>query len=261
MKRAAKRLLSRVAPAPHDPGFRVLLYHAVDEPDSADRLSLRVAPQAFRAQMELLHAEGYRVVPLRDVLNSDDGHGPRVAITFDDGYQSQLQAVPVLEEFGFSATFFVVSRFLDGETTDAHYWEQWKYMRWEDIRRLAGTGFEMGCHSASHQRLTGCSPASLEVEIRGAKSRLEDFLGQPVLSFSYPHGATSRAVQRLVQNAGYRLACTSFFGANRAPVQSFAVRRTEVSGADSLIDFRRKLQGRYDWLGHWQRGRLARALT
>jgi hypothetical protein len=55
-----------------------------------------------------------------------------------------------------------------------------------------------------------------------------------------------------VARAGYQLACTSRYGVNRTVGPSYAVRRTEVSGTDSLWDFRMKLAGRYDWFGYWQ---------
>ena len=72
-------------------------------------------------------------------------------------------------------------------------------------------------------------------------------------SFSYPYGAYNDVVQQIVKEAGYRLACTSIYGTNRTPWRRFELRRIEISGADRLVDFRHKLQGKYDWLGHWQR--------
>lgn len=256
MKQTVKRALARLGPAPRDPGFRILLYHAVDTMEPTDRLSLRVPPEVFRAQMEVLRTEGYQVVPMRSLLHGlDNGDVARVAITFDDGYRSQLRAAATLEEFGFPATFFVVIRFVNGDQTGTHYWERWDHMGWEDLRALSGRGFEIGAHSVSHSRLTRCPPGELRQEVTGAKSCLEDRLGEAVMSFSYPYGAHNDTVRRAVQEAGYRLACTSVYGANRSPWPWFELRRTEISGRDLLDDFRWKLQGKYDWLGYWQRWR------
>ena len=69
--------------------------------------------------------------------------------------------------------------------------------------------------------------------------------------FSYPFGRHESRVRRAVERAGYCLACTSRYGLNRSR-QSYAVRRTEVTGTDTLADFRRKLRGKYDWLGYWK---------
>ena len=261
MKQAIKRTIARFAPAKTESGLRILLYHAVEELDPADRLSLRVSPEAFRVQMALLREAGYQVVPLRSPLDGADGNGTaRVVITFDDGYASQLAAADVLEEFGYPATFFVAPRFLDGNAAGRDYWERWGYMDWGQLRSLADRGFEVGAHSASHpERLTQCSSVEVEQEIAGAKRLLEQRLGGPVESFSYPHGAYNAAVERSVQEAGYRLACTSVAGINRDPWRWFALRRTEIAGTDGLMEFQQKLQGKYDWVGPWHQWRAAHA--
>src|SRR4051812_1999188 len=99
MKRMLRHEMARLSPAQATGGVRILLYHAVDAPDSADALGLRVSREAFLNQMHLLRTEGYRVVSLASVLESNTGDGsPRIAITFDDGYRSQEWAVEILRE-------------------------------------------------------------------------------------------------------------------------------------------------------------------
>ena len=260
MKPAITRTLSRLAPRARHPGVRVLLYHAVGAADPSDRLSLRVPLEAFRAQMRLLKEEGYRVVPLRSLLEGgEEGQGQRVAITFDDGYRDQLQAAVVLQEFGYPATFFVIVHSLDGTRHGSHYWEHWKHMDWADLGTLVDRGFEVGAHSMSHAPLTRCSAAQLLEQVAGAKQQLEARLGRPVLSFSYPHGAYDERVQDVVARTGYRLACTSVCGGNRMPASLLAVRRLEIVGTDRVEDVRRKLQGHYDWLIPWHTWRAAHA--
>ncbi len=260
MKQALKRTVARLALTQIDPGFRILLYHAVEESDPADRLSLRVSPDAFRAQMALLRDESCRVVPLASLPDGADHDADCVAITFDDGYASQLVAADILQEFGYPATFFLVPRFLSGQGGGADYWDRWGYMNWSDARNLLSKGFEVGSPSFSHPvRLTACTAAELEQEIRGSKRALETELGLTGLSFSYPHGMYNEAITRMVGEVGYRLACTSVIGTNRRPWQWFALRRTEISGTDGLADVQRKLQGKYDWIGSWHQWRAAHA--
>ena len=261
MKQAIKRTIARFAPAKTESGLRILLYHAVEESDPSDRMSLKVPPDAFRAQMALLREAGYQVVPLMSPLDGADGDGTaRVVITFDDGYASQLAAADILEEFGFPATLFVVPAFLDGRVRGEGYWERWGHFGWRELAALASRGFDIGAHSASHpERLTRCSSVEVEQEIAGAKRLLEQRLGRPVGSFSYPHGAYNAAVERSVQEAGYRLACTSVAGINRDPWRWFALRRTEIAGTDGLVEFQQKLQGKYDWVGPWHQWRAAHA--
>jgi len=253
MKRALCRAVARVAPATSTGGVRVLLYHAIDDPDPADPMSLRVPRHRFLEQMTLLRDEGYSVVPLRTVFDggpADDHH--RVAITFDDGYRSQAWAATLLREFGFPATFFVVPRFLDGVPSTTRYWEKWGHLGWDDAAALAEHGFELGAHSMTHPDLRRCAATELEGEVSGARGLLERRFGRAVVTFSYPHGRYDRRVRGAVERAGYQLACTSRYGINRTSGPSYEVSRTEVSGDDDLGTFRAKLQGKYDWLGYWQ---------
>jgi peptidoglycan/xylan/chitin deacetylase (PgdA/CDA1 family) len=95
----SNRLLNLV-----DPPVVVLLYHRVTTLTS-DPEMLSVSPDNFRAQMRHLK----ETVPL--VRFEEDWtkvSKPAVAITFDDGYaDNALEALPILEEVGVPATFFV----------------------------------------------------------------------------------------------------------------------------------------------------------
>ena len=228
-------------------------------------MGLRVSREAFREQMQLLDTAGYRVVPLMRMLEAappaEGSREPRetvpreVALTFDDGYRSEMLAADTLKEFGFTATFFVVPRFLDGVQQPGHYWEHWPHMNWDDLRPLVEAGFEIGAHSMTHPDLTECDSGRLMDEVAGAKALLERRLGREIVSFSYPHGRHNSHVREAAGRAGYRLACTSRYGLNKTTgtaAPRYDVARTEVTGTDRLADFRRKLQGRYDWLARWQ---------
>lgn len=252
MKRALRRAVARVVPEAAAGGVRVLLYHAVEEPDSADWLSLRVRPASFHQQMMRLRDAGYAVVPLAALLDPPDEGRLHVAITFDDGYRSQLWAADVLREFGFPATFFVTPRFLDGVASPAAYWERWGHLQWSDAAALLAGGFEIGAHSMTHPDLRRCSDAELESEVAGVKDALEQRLGASIVSFSYPYGRYDDRVKAAATRTGYRLACTSRYGVNRTAGPAYAVYRTEVAGTDDATDFRWKLAGKYDWLGYWQ---------
>lgn len=84
----------------------VLMYHRVAE-EPYDPFGLAVRPDTFADQISSLqrHAD---VVPLSDVLRAT--RGPRVAVTFDDGYADNLHhALAVLEHNDVPATFFVTS--------------------------------------------------------------------------------------------------------------------------------------------------------
>ncbi|MDF9392723.1 MULTISPECIES: polysaccharide deacetylase family protein [Methylococcus] len=92
-------------------GVTVLMYHGVME-DSvvlAEGDWLQVRASEFRSQMQHL-SQYYRVVPLERAWEEEDDGRPRVALTFDDGYANNYRvAFPILREFGFAATIFLVT--------------------------------------------------------------------------------------------------------------------------------------------------------
>ncbi len=81
-----------------------LIYHRVTTLPS-DPEMLAVSPENFRAQMRYLK-DTVQLVRLES--NWRDVSGPAVAVTFDDGYADNvLEALPILEEVGIPATFFI----------------------------------------------------------------------------------------------------------------------------------------------------------
>ena len=95
----------------------ILTYHRLIKGSSsreADPARIAVTDRQFRAHMRWLKGMGYHTVGLNDYgrrLRDNQPHHPRcVAITFDDGYEDVLTlAVPILKEFGFTATIFAVT--------------------------------------------------------------------------------------------------------------------------------------------------------
>lgn len=92
-------------------GITVLMYHGVmeDEFGVASDDWLQVRASEFRSQMRYLR-EHFRVVPLERAWETPSGGKPRAVLTFDDGYANNFRvAYPILREFGFPATIFLVA--------------------------------------------------------------------------------------------------------------------------------------------------------
>ncbi len=105
VRRPLNRLLNRF-----DPPVVVLLYHRVATLP-ADPEQLAVSPDNFRAQLQHLKAT---VPVVRFEEDWSRVSRPAVAVTFDDGYaDNALQALPILEEVGVPATFFVSTATID----------------------------------------------------------------------------------------------------------------------------------------------------
>jgi peptidoglycan/xylan/chitin deacetylase (PgdA/CDA1 family) len=89
-----------------DPPVVVLIYHRITKL-SDDRRLLAVSPDNFRAHMQYLK-QNFRIIRFEESWAGL--REPAVAITFDDGYADNvLEALPILENIGVPATFFVTT--------------------------------------------------------------------------------------------------------------------------------------------------------
>jgi peptidoglycan/xylan/chitin deacetylase (PgdA/CDA1 family) len=226
---------------------------------------MTVHPLAFREQMELLAATGRPVLPLEAALARLRGEAdplPRgaVSITFDDGYRDNLQfAAPILARLGLRATVFLVTGRMGAPATIDRYvgcCEEDGALTWEEAREIGERGHALGGHGRTHRELASLDTESLRDEVFGCRDDLRRSLGSPASLFCYPRGSESPAVRAVVAEAGFQAAVTVYPGVNGPQSDPFLLRRTEVSGADDIADFRLKLDGAFDSLHRaWQRVR------
>ena len=109
---------------------------------------------------------------------SGDGESKFVILTFDDGYKSQYTTVkPILDNYGYKGTFYVVCNYAQKEDTDR--------MNWNDIQDLQKQGHDIGSHSMNHADLTSIPSYRIDYEIGISKQCLESH-DIKVTSFAYP---------------------------------------------------------------------------
>jgi peptidoglycan/xylan/chitin deacetylase (PgdA/CDA1 family) len=111
----------------------------------------------------------------------------------------------------------------------------------EEVRMLEQGGLiEVGAHTVTHPSLTTHSLALQREEIQQGKSDLEEMLGHPVTSFSYPHGNYTAETLALVREAGFNCACSTVPGVVRKRTDLFQLPRVEVLDWDGE-EFARRL--------------------
>jgi peptidoglycan/xylan/chitin deacetylase (PgdA/CDA1 family) len=96
----------------------VLCWHGISLDDEhLWRPGLYISPELFRERIRMLAEGGYTVLPLSEALTrlwSADLPPRSVAITFDDGcYSVASIAAPVLEQYGFPATVYLTTYYVD----------------------------------------------------------------------------------------------------------------------------------------------------
>ena len=146
-------------------------------------------------------------VPLRALIaympNRPASNKVVVALTFDDGYESDVsQALPYLEERSVPATFFVVPTLIG----------QPGYLRWDQVRALAQAGMAVGSHSLTHACLPELPARELRNELAASRQLLQEQLGAPVNLLSVPGGFYSRRVLETAWEVGYTIVGTSNCG-------------------------------------------------
>jgi peptidoglycan/xylan/chitin deacetylase (PgdA/CDA1 family) len=103
--------------------------------------------------------------------------------------------------------------------------EQGDVMSWDEVRKMAAAGIEVGAHTINHAVLTLADPAAAEREIVGSKLAIEKEVRQPVRDFAYPNGWYSDAVIAALIKAGFRSAVTTEDLVNRIGGDPFALKR------------------------------------
>lgn len=189
----------------------ILMYHDVAErPPTATR-RLSVSPGSFEQQLEFLVEQGYTGLSFADLVQAfaTDAALPTrpVVLTFDDGYAGVAwYAAPLLRRFGFPATVFVTTGWVDGEPKSGGCAPPGEMLSWAQIRELSTAGIEIGAHSHSHPELDQLTEAELCRELGPARALLEDCIGGPVRSLAYPFGYSNPPVRQAARAAGYRCA-------------------------------------------------------
>jgi len=212
------------------------MFHSIGE--SGAPPGYRFPMEEFRTFLAYLREEGVRTPTLKDYLSErGEGASARAAVllTFDDGWRDNLSVVwPLLEEFGFRASFFPSVSLVETEGI----------MGWEDLRRLAAAGMEIGSHGMSHDLLAGQSEAGLLRELQESKRRLEGELGIEAAFFSLPRGYLPPELPALARRAGYRGLCVSRAGYNSGAADPFRWRRFPVRSSMTAADLRAIVEGR-----------------
>jgi peptidoglycan/xylan/chitin deacetylase (PgdA/CDA1 family) len=238
----------------------ILNYHSV-----SDNLFGRVHPyyqintsvSVFARQLKLLRNEGYRTIGLPDLLSGFETAqdlSKRIVLTFDDGYRDfYTEAFPLLKQCGFSATVFLATDRIQDTSVRL---EGADYLTWSEVRELYAEGVTFGSHSVTHADLRSLGPDQIDYEIGYSKETIQQKIGAPVDSFSYPFAFPkedsnfTRYLADILQNGGYSNGVSSTIGRAGPKDTRFFLPRLRVNSCDDLALLRAKLEGGYDWL-YW----------
>lgn len=170
-----------------------------------------------------------------------------ISLTFDDGLRCHFErAVPILDQHGLTATFFLVAN-KEPILVDGYSHPDWSKTDWNEkdmrfLKSMIEQGHEIGAHGVHHKRQLLEKDPKLEAE--QSKQWIEERLGTEVTSFSYPFCHFTNSIKKAVIHAGYKQAR---WGANglyyplEEPIDRFKVdcRHVGKYGAENVNDWLR----------------------
>ena len=217
----------------------ILMYHYIsDPPADADvyRVDLSVTPEMFRQQMAYLSDNGYTPIDLYDLSAAIVSHKELpekpIILTFDDGYLDNYEvAYPILQEYGFTGTFFVVSEFIDQQREG--------YMTWPMVEEMAAAGMRIESHSRTHPDLRDMDRDRLIWEILGSQETLAAHIGYTPRYFCYPGGSYDEATIQMLSELDFWGAVTTANGVWQGFNDRFEWRRVRIRNSTSLEEFAR----------------------
>ena len=225
----------------------ILMYHSVGEKTTAlDGYGpkLSVSRDAFQKQMRFLSEWGYRVISLEEFIERIKAGkkipARTVAITFDDGLKNNFtDAYPILKEYGFPATIFVITDSVEKE----------KFLTWNDISIMQENNISMGSHTASHAWLPDLDEMGLFAELLGSKAMLENRTGKSVKTLSYPLGGFNDKVKDAARKLGYIGAVATNPGPAYPARDPYALKRIRISmTSNNLFSFWIETSGYYTFI-------------
>jgi peptidoglycan/xylan/chitin deacetylase (PgdA/CDA1 family) len=215
----------------------ILMYHYISiPPDDADkyRIDLSVAPQDFRQQMAYLAENGFSTITFEDlsraIADKQDLPDKPVIITIDDGYRDNYEnAFPILQEFGLTATIFLVTDPIDQGNPN--------YMTWAMVEEMAAAGIRFGPHSKTHPDLRGKSRDTLIWQILGSQETVAAHVGYTPLYFAYPSGSYDENTVAILKELNFWGAVTTWGGTWHGFDDRFEWTRVRVHNYTALPEF------------------------
>jgi len=198
--------IAEVAPVelPESVHVPILVYHHVRPTPaglSASDRAYTVTPAALESHLRYLSEQGFTGVLLTDIrdtllLGKPLPEQP-VAITFDDGRENQYtNAVPLLEKYGFVATF---SPFTNAIGRPG-------YVTWEQLMEMRDAGHDIGSHAVYHPYMTRLSEDEMRREAGESRAVLQEKLGMEIAVFSHPFGLFDEQTNAVLTETGYTVA-------------------------------------------------------
>ncbi len=214
----------------------ILLYHRFGD----DRYpTTSVSMKDFEKQMRYLKENGYRVIPMSELVSMLEEGRPippkTVVIAIDDGYKTTMKAYRVLKRYGFP---FVVFLYMEavGRYPD--------FLTIAQINEMERSGLaEFENHSYAHKPfgLMKDTDAFLK-DLEKSEKRFQEIFGRKPSMYALPFGYYNKEVLLILKKRGYRAVFTQDPGNVDLNTDIHRIPRQAIVGSWSKMkNFKKKL--------------------
>ena len=131
----------------------ILMYHSVERGVGPVKWPWSISLDLFKDHLDLLCDYGWTTRTMAELAQAPAESLPpkTIVITFDDGFENNLDAVEALVERGMRATWFIVT----GAIGQIPHWEdsgrpKGRILGAGSLRNMKAAGMEIGSHSVNH---------------------------------------------------------------------------------------------------------------
>ena len=217
-------------------GVPVLLYHQLvsnRDYETLEKNDAILSIGAFKKQMDMIAEAGYQTITLDQLQKHITGEIPApensIVITFDDGYASDYRlAYPVLKAHGFHAESFLVTSFLEEDSSDEERLSSSDTKIMKDVFTFHSHSHALHTFVYEHgdlsdlltENLTWDTDLSLQLlEIKKIKTK-DDFD-----AYAYPYGKYDQRFQEILADLDVSLGFTTQKGYVKTGCDPLAIPR------------------------------------
>lgn len=192
-----------------------------------------------------------------DVKRWQDDKLSAFSFSFDDGLLSQYTfAFPILEQYGFKGTFYIIPPFVTDSLPGI-----WRYGSWQEFTAASDSGHEIGSHSMTHPHFLNLQigdtlqEGSLLFELYQSKQIIDSKLpNKNCTTFAYPFSEHNSEVDYFTslfyesaravgpETNSYSLQDLAWFGLNSFPFTFDLPRDSLFDDLDEFEDFKNWVQ-------------------
>ena len=175
--------------------------------DLPEQLELSIAKQTFRWQLNNSDYKAFLSLKRWHVLMPDNPT-PK--------HKIYRELAPLLRNLDEQSRENLLTELRQWAKLNNNGRPEYRVLNENELNLLSHEGLvEIGAHTVTHSVLSASSDQEQIAEILESKRLLEEILGKPVTSFSYPYGGKgdyTNKTENLVQKAGFSCACSNYPG-------------------------------------------------